>query len=279
MEDLAPLILHLHLLAGVALEGLAADLGNDVVRDLILEDLGLKVLALGKGLDLIVEFVDAALARAADGLVGRGDDRFDGAFLGEGIDGHKRDDRGAVGIRDDALVPLHVLGVDLGNDEGNIGVEAEGARVIDKHRSRLDDRGSETLGDVVLGRAKDDVEPFKGIVGGFDDGAFLPAERDLTARASCACDGTKGRDREIALFENFDHFLTDGAGGAENTDIDLFHTTFSFTKLLYRTRMACSKSFSSTPTMMLSSSGPCVIMRMFTPFSPSLAKILPETPG
>ena len=279
VEDLAALVLHLHLLAGVALEGLAADLGNDVVRDLILEDLGLKVLALGKGLDLIVEFVDAALARAADGLIGRGDDRLDGAFLGEGIDGYKRDDRGAVGIRDDALVPLHVLGVDLGNDEGNIGVEAEGARVIDEHRARLDDRGSETLGDVVLGRAKDDVEPFKGIVGGFDDGAFLPAERDLTARASGACDGTKGRDREIALFENFDHFLTDGARCAENTDIDLFHTTFSFTKLLYRTRMACSKSFSSTPTMMLSSSGPCVIMRMFTPFSPSLAKILPETPG
>ena len=58
-------------------------------------------------------------------LVGRGDDRLDGALLGEGIDGHKRDDRGAVGIRDDALVPLHVLGVDLGNDEGNIGVEAD----------------------------------------------------------------------------------------------------------------------------------------------------------
>ena len=129
-------------------------------------------------------------------------------------------------------MPLHVLGVDLGDDEGNIGVEAEGARVIDKHRARLDDRGSETLGDVVLGRAKDNVEPFKGVVGGFDDGAFLPAERNLTARASCACDGTKGRDREIALFENFDHFLTDGARCAENTDVDLLHdTTFSFTKL------------------------------------------------
>ena len=129
-------------------------------------------------------------------------------------------------------MPLHVLGVDLGNDEGNIGVEAEGARVIDKHRARLDDRGSETLGDVVLGRAKDDVEPLKGVVGGFDDGAFLPAERNLTARASCACDGTKGRDGEIALFEDLDHFLTDGARCAENTDVDLLHdTTFSFTKL------------------------------------------------
>ena len=54
---------------------------RQVVRDLILEDLGLKVFALGKGLDLIVEFVDAALARAADGLVGRGDDRLDGAQM------------------------------------------------------------------------------------------------------------------------------------------------------------------------------------------------------
>ena len=43
--------------------------------------------------------------------------------------------------------------------------------------------------------------------------------------------------------------------------------------------MACSKSFSSTPTMMLSSSGPCVIMRMFTPFSPSVAKMLTGNAG
>ena len=279
VEDLAALVLHLHLLAGVALEGLAADLGDDVVRDLILEDLGLKVFALGKGLDLIVEFVDAALARAADGLVGRGDDRLDGALLGEGVNGHEGHDGGAVGVRDDALVPLHVLGVDLGDDKGDVGVEAERARIVDEHRARLDDRGGKTLGDVVLGRAENDIKALKRVVRRLDDGALLTAEHDFAARASGACDGTKGRNGEVALFENFDHFLTDGAGGAENTDIDLFHTTFSFTKLLYRTRMACSKSFSSTPTMMLSSSGPCVIMRMFTPFSPSLAKILPETPG
>lgn len=43
--------------------------------------------------------------------------------------------------------------------------------------------------------------------------------------------------------------------------------------------MALSKSGPSTPTMIFSSSGPWVIMRMLMPFSPSLPKILPEEPG
>ena len=164
--------------------------------------------------------------------IGRGDDRLDGALLGKRVDGDEGDDGGAVGVRDDALVPLHVLGVDLGDDEGHIGVETERARVIDKHRARLDDRGSEAFGNVVLGRAEDDVEPLKGVVGGFDDGTFLPTEQNLAARASGARDGTKGRNGEIALFKDLDHFLTDGARCAENTDVDLLHdTTFSFTKL------------------------------------------------
>ena len=37
----------------------------------------------------------------------------------------------------DALVPLHVLGVDLGDDEGDVRVEAERARIVDEHRGRL----------------------------------------------------------------------------------------------------------------------------------------------
>ena len=84
----------------------------------------------------------------------------------QGVDGHQRDDGGAVGVGDDALVLLHVLRIDLRHDQGHIRVHAEGAGVIHEHRARLDDGRGELLGDVVLRRAQHDVHALEGLVTG-----------------------------------------------------------------------------------------------------------------
>lgn len=89
VEDLAALVLHLHLLARVAHVRLTADLGDDVVGDLVLEHLRLDGLARGERRDLIVQLVDAVLARAGDRLIGAGDDGLDGAFLRQRVDGDR----------------------------------------------------------------------------------------------------------------------------------------------------------------------------------------------
>ena len=235
VEDLAALVLHLHLLARVAHVRLAADLGDDVVGDLVLEHLRLDGLARGERRDLIVQLVDAVLARAGDRLIGAGDDGLDGAFLRQRVDGDEGDDGGAVGVGDDAAVPLHVLGVDLGDDQRHLGIETEGAGVVDEHRAGLNDGGREALGNVVLRRAEHDVETLKGVVRRLDDRALPAAEVDLAARAARGGDGAQLADGELALEQNFHHFLTHGARRAENAYIIKLHgitLTFSLNMFL-----------------------------------------------
>ena len=279
VQDLAAFVLHLHLLGGIALEGLAADLGDDVIGDLILEHLGLIALALAEGIHLSHQLDGAAGARAADRLIAGGHDALDGTELVQGVDGHQGHDGGAVGVGDDALVPLHILRVDLGDHQGHVLIQAEGAGVVHEHGAGLDDGERVLLGDIVLRRAQHQIQALKGAVGGGHDLHLAAVEGQLGARAAGAGDGTQLRHGELALLQNLHHLAAHRAGGAQNTYLELFHfATSSFTKLSYRTRMACSKSFSSTPTMMFSSSGPWVIIRMLTPCSPSLLKILPDTP-
>ena len=285
VHDLAPLVLHLHLLGGIALERLAADLRDNVVGDLILEHLRLDGLSLAQQLDLVHQFLRAARARAGRRLIRRGDDRLDGAVLIQGVDGHKAHDRGAVGVCDDALMLLHVLGIDLRDDQRHLGVETERRGVVDEHGPGLDDRGGKTLGDVVLRRAEDDVHALERLVARQLDRQLLPLPLHLLPHGARGRQQVQLCDGEVALGENLHHLLAHRAGGAQNGYVILFHVLLLlygsnyFTKLSYSTRMAGAKSASSTPTMMFSSSGPCVIMRMLMPFSPSVAKILPELPG
>ena len=110
--------------------------------------------------------VSGAGAGAGHRLVAAGHDALDGTVVVQGVDGHQRDDGGAVGVGDDSLVLLHVLRIDLRHDQGHIRVHAEGAGVIHEHRARLDDGRGELLGDVVLRRAQHDVYALEGLVTG-----------------------------------------------------------------------------------------------------------------
>ena len=166
MHNLASLVLHLHLLGGVALEGLAADLGNDIVGDLILEHLGLVAFALPQGLHLVHQLNRPACTCTGGCLVAACHNALDRAVLVQGVDGHQGHDGGAVGVCDDALVLLGVLGIDLGDDQGYIGVQPEGAGVVHEYRPRLYDGRCKPLGNVVFRRTQDNVHALEGFIAG-----------------------------------------------------------------------------------------------------------------
>ena len=130
-------------------------------------------------------------------------------------DGHEADDRRAVGIGDDAVVGGDGLGVDLGDDEGNIGVEPEGVGVVyadgpahdrlGKHRRRL----------LVADGGKHDVDALECLGIGLDYFNFIAHKRQLVACRAGAREAPKLAHGEAALLEAAKHLLADDAGGAE----------------------------------------------------------------
>ena len=223
MQDLAALVLELHLLGGVAVALLAADLRDDVVGDLVREHLRGIFLAVAQGVDLVLQLDRAAGARAGHGLICRDDHAADGRELAQRVDGRERDGGRAVGVCDDAVVQLHVAGVDLRYDERHVRVETEGRGVIHEHGAGAHDRGGKTLGDVVFRRTEDDVHAGEGGVRRLLDDDVLPLPRhDLAGRAG-ACEQVQLPDGEAALGEDLHHFLTHGAACAEDGNTILLH--------------------------------------------------------
>ena len=223
VHDLAALVLHLHLLGGIALEGFAADLRDDVIGDLILEHLGRDTLALTQQLHLLHQLLRAACARAGHGLIAGGHNALDGAVVVQGVNGHQADDGGAVGVGDDALVLFGILRVDLRDDQRHVRVKAEGAGVIHEHRAGLDDGGSEALGDVVLRRAQDDVHALKRLVAGQLHGDVPPVPGQHLAHGALRGQQVQLVHREIPLCQHLHHLAAYRAGSAQNRNVIFFH--------------------------------------------------------
>ena len=93
----------------------------------------------GERRDLRGELVDALLAGAARGLVARRHHRPQIERVVQRLERQHRDHRRAVGVRDDPVVGVERLGVDLGDDERDRGVLAKGARVVDDDRAGIDE--------------------------------------------------------------------------------------------------------------------------------------------
>ena len=55
--------------------------------------------------------------------------------------GNQADDGRAVGIGDKAVMPLDVVGIDLGHDQRHLRIHAEGVAVVDHDGAALDGLG------------------------------------------------------------------------------------------------------------------------------------------
>ena len=227
MQNLPALVLQLHLLAAVALRVKGANLGDEVVGNLVGEGGTHNRLALGKRLHLLLELAHPAHAGARHGLIGRGRHFDDGREAVDG--GHRRggDDGGAVGIGDEALVPGDVLGVDLGHHERDLGVEPVGAGVVDDDGALRDGVGQELRGHVVFGGAQHDVAAGKGLWRGLLEHELFSPEGQAAAGTACRSQQTQLREGELALLQHPHHLPAHGAGCAQNGNAVFFHETSS----------------------------------------------------
>lgn len=220
VEDFAGFVEHFELFLGVAAVLEDVDVGDDVGGDLVGVDVFGDFAVVGEGLDLGVELGDTGGAGAGDGLVGRGDDVFEAEGLVKRAEGHEGDDGGAVGVGNDALGGvLSVSGVEFGDDEGDVGVHAEGGGVVDDDGTGGGGVRGEFLGDGASGGEEGDIDVGEGMGGEFLDGEFLALERDgFPGRASGCEEGELGEGK-FAVGDAGKHFDSDGTGGASDGDV------------------------------------------------------------
>ena len=214
MEDPAALVLHLHLLGGIAVFQLVADVGDDVQGDLVGEGLALHRTALCQGRHLLLQLHQAGLARAGDRLIGAGHHGLDGRELVDGGHRHQGNDGGAVGVGDNALVVKSVGAVDLGYHQGHVWIQTEAGAVVHKHRAGLYDGGGKLFGHAAAHGAQDEIHALEAAFAGLLNGDVPPLEEDGAARAAGAGQGPQRLYRKIILLQNLEHLAAHGAGGA-----------------------------------------------------------------
>ncbi len=211
VHDFASFVLHFHFLLGVAIGEEGIDVGKDVKGDLVGIDFAGDGLASHDLADLAFEFLDGLGAGAGDGLVAGGENAGAVEGLVEGVKGHEGDGRGAVGVGDDAVVLGDVGGVDLGDDEGDVGVHAEGAGVIDDDATGLGGEGCELAGDAAAGAKEGDIDAGERVRFEFLDGDCLSLEGEGFAdRTGGGQEGELAKG-EATPFERLDHLEADGA--------------------------------------------------------------------
>ena len=91
---------------------------------------------------LPLEFFYCHCTSAGHGLIARGENPFHLERLVQRIERHERHGRRAIRVGDDTLVPRHVAGVDLRDDQRDRVVHAERARVVDDDTTGAGREGS-----------------------------------------------------------------------------------------------------------------------------------------
>src|SRR5665811_473621 len=168
-------------------------------------------------LDLVIEPIDAGLARTRGGLVGGDDELLE---TPSGMEGPERVDHRqgrAVGVADDALGAVADLGrIDLGHDERNFGIHPKGTGVVDydspvRHRDR-----SPLRRDLVWHVEHRDVDTVKDLRSDLLDRDILTPNLEDLAGRTCRRDEAYLAPDVRALAQDAEHDGTDSAGRADD---------------------------------------------------------------
>ena len=119
--------------------------------------------AVQESASLIVQLGHGRRAGAGSGLVGGHHDALDGREVVERLQRDDHLDGGAVRVRNNAIMPRHILRVHLGHHQGHVLIHAEGAGVVDHHGTGGGDRLAHLLGHGGAGREQRDVDALEGL--------------------------------------------------------------------------------------------------------------------
>ena len=201
IEDFSAFVEHFEFFLSVAIVGKGIDLGNDVEGDLTRIDLLYDRLARGDGVDLLLEFGNALCAAAGNGLVGRGDDRFQAEGTVQGRERHEGNDGGAVRIRDDAVrMILGGEGIDFGDDKRYASIHAEGGGVIDHHTTCGCGGRAEFFRDGATSAEESDVDACEAVMRKFLHGDLLTAEGERFSDGACGGEQGELFHGKVAFF-------------------------------------------------------------------------------
>ena len=117
----------------------------------------ISALAVEKLARLVVKLGHRGRTGATRSLVGRDDHALDRRNVVERLQGQRHDDGRAIGVGDDAAMPLGILRIDFGNDQRHVFLHAKRARVVDHDCTSCDDRLAHFLRDAGSCREKGDV--------------------------------------------------------------------------------------------------------------------------
>ncbi len=120
-------------------------------------------------------------------------------------------DGGAVGVGDDPLVPVDVVGVDFGHDQRDLGVHAPGRGVVHDDAARVAGDGGELLRGAAAGGEEGQVDAFEAIGSEFLAGDLVAPVVELHARRLGSGEGHQLFDGEVTLGEDAAHRSADGA--------------------------------------------------------------------
>ena len=123
------------------------------------------------------------------------------------------------------MVPLDVVGIDLGHDQRHLGIHSKGVAVVDHDGAALDGLGQQLLRNVVAGGSKHDVAALKGLGASFLNHDLLAAELDGLARRTHARQQLELANRKLLLVEAIEHLGAHGSRRAQNSNRVLFHAS------------------------------------------------------
>ena len=230
-EDLPRLVDRLDLLAGGAVLGERVDLGEDVERHRLAEDVAdreridiraAELLHLVvQLLDLFGEFPRPVAARPRHGLIRGQDQRTEAGGTVQRRERHHRDDRRAVGDRDDLRRSLQRLGIHLGDHERHVGLHPERGRLVDADRAGRGGLANERARDGRAGGGEREVHAAERVERELPDRDLVPAERDRTARGSGRRERHQLVHRERALLQDAEHLGAHCTGRADDGDLQV----------------------------------------------------------
>ena len=168
---------------------------------------------------LLRELLDGLRAGAGDGLVAGGKDALHAKGLMQRIQRHQRDGGGAVRVCDDALMALHVRGVDFRHHERDFRVLTEERGIVHDHRAGFHSMRGKVTRDAATRAEERDVDALERIRCELLDGDVLALELELLAGAARGGEESQVCDGKRAFFEAADHFHADRAGGSDDGDV------------------------------------------------------------
>ena len=190
---------------------------QDVERDRlrVLARLGIVVAGQHVG-GLLAERVDGGLARAGDGLVRRDRDALEADRVAHGAEDRHQLHGRAIRVGDDPTVRVRGVGIDVGDDERDVGLHAERGRVVDDRCARGDRDGGPLARTRGTGREDRHVDTGEGLGRDGLHRQLSTLEDHLRAGAALRREQHQLVDRQRALLEHLQHRAADGAGRAED---------------------------------------------------------------